>query len=128
MGTALKDLKAPPGVSKDELYRKVITNERKDVKDKVMVNSFYGKLTNTGVGLGTAAVTGAILGNWPRLASFDAGGKVKTLPIFGAAALVGGFLTDGLLSEGLLGAGAGMTLPFIFSWGVGMGPKIPGGV
>ncbi len=128
MSTAIKDLKAPPGVSRDAMYQEIVKQERKGAKDKVMETNFYGKLVNVGVGAGTAVVTGAIIGNWPRLASFDAGGKVKTMPIFGAAALVGGFMTDGALSDGLLGAGAGMTLPFLFGWGVGMGPKIPGGV
>lgn len=128
MGTALKDLKAPPGVSRDVMYQKLVGKERQEDKDKVTGQVFFGKLVTVGSGAGAAVVTGALIGNWPRLASFDKKGKVQTMPIFGAIAIAAGFWTEGGLSDGLLGAGMGMGLPFLFAYSLKVGTKIPGGV
>lgn len=126
VATAISELKAPPGVSRDKMYQELVRKERKEKRAKVEEESMWGRVTTIGTGAAVATISGALVARFPRIASFDAAGKIQTRPIVGAALIIAGFFADDLGADALSGAGMGLTLPFLSEWGGRIAGQIGG--
>lgn len=114
---AISELKAPPGVPRDKIYQELVRKERKEKAAKVEEKTMMARVTTIGTGAATATASGWLVAKFPRIASFDAAGKIQTRPILGAALVLGGFFADGYAADALSGAGMGLGLPFLSEWG-----------
>lgn len=113
--------------SKPVLEKELIRYKRKDDKAKEEARRMGAKLTTGGVGALVAVVSGVMMARFPRLQSFDKGGKVKTAPILGLVAFIGAIATEKGMSDGLEGTAYALTFPFLMNWGGRLNAQIPGG-
>lgn len=117
---ALAELKAPAGVDRDTLYRKVVSNERKQDKDKAEDSRMMSKMFTGGSAIVTALGGGFLFGKFPQIATIGKTGKVQTRALLAAPALVGAMLTKDWPSDVLEGVAYGFGLPFLHDWGTNL--------
>lgn len=118
--------KPPSGVSTTTMWNELKRKERKEEKAKEEARRFSSKVTTAGVGAIVAVASGLLMARFPRLESFDKGGKVKTAPILGFVAFVGAIMSDKGMSDGLEGTAYALTFPFLAKWGGKLNAQIPG--
>lgn len=116
----------PANVGKKAMWSELQRKQRKEDKVKAEQKKLTSTLTTAGVGGLTAVASGLLMARFPRLQSFDKGGKVKTAPILGAAAFIGALMTDKGMSNGLEGASYALVFPFLSNWGGRLNAQIPG--
>lgn len=116
----------PANVSKTAMWTELKRKDRREQKAKEEARRFSAKVTTAGVGTAVAVVSGLLMARFPRLQSFDKGGKVKTAPIIGLAAFVGAIVSDGSMSDGLEGSAYALVFPFLSGWGGRLNASLPG--
>lgn len=114
---AIEKLKAPAGVSRDELYQETARLDRKEAArkkaDKEEASAFFGKMYRTGSAVAFAMLSGFVYARFPRIKSFDADGKAPTAPVLAGVALIGAFVTEDEISDILEGTALGFGIPFL---------------
>lgn len=83
---------------------------RRDREDQAAMSKRAGRI---GVGFGTSVVNGFAMTKFPRLASFDAAGRVPTAPVLaGIAGIISLFADDDGTANAAEGVANGLGLPY----------------
>lgn len=108
-------IKAPKGTSADEAYTEAVRLQRQKDTIRAKERSNGRKMAAVGVRVGSAVgatgLSAALFAKFP--ASEKIAGKVPTAPIVSGAFILGALATNGMISNGLEGAGLGVGLPYL---------------
>ena len=118
---AAEALKAPAGVDRDVIYGELVAEQRKATKkrakEKAEEGRFFAKMWTGGAGALTAVGTGFLFGKFPNIATLDKNNKIPTDGVIAGISLIGAFMTEDEISDGLEGIAYGAGFPFLSRWG-----------